>query len=332
MKIDIFSHILPTKYKEALYEVAPKGFYIQNIIDGVPTLYDLNRRFQIMDGYEGLMQVLTIAAPPIETVADSKKAVNLAKLANDEMAELIYKYPDRFAAAVACLPMNNVDAALEEVDRALNELKFRGVQVAAPINDKSLDSPEFIPLYEKMCKYDLPIWIHPMRPTDYPDYRTEDKSKYGIHRTFGWVYETTAAMVRLVFSGILERYPSLKIITHHSGGMVPFFAERMRVGYDRVEMREGENLKQGLTKPPIEYFKMFYCDTAIAGNTSALMCAHSFFGGDHMMFGTDMPFDNQLGDRFTREIIAAIEQMDIPETDKRKIFEENAKKLLRLPL
>jgi len=332
VKIDIFPHIIPIKYKEALYKAAPPSFYIQNVIDATPTLFDLDARFQIMDKYEGLMQVLTLSAPPVEMIADSKKAVDLAKLANDGMAELVLKYPSRFVAAVACLPMNNIDAALEEVDRAINDLKFRGVQIYTPINGKPLDSPEFLPLYEKMSQYNLPIWIHPERAADFADYKTENRSRYMIFHIFGWPYETSAAMTRLVFSGILERYPNLKFITHHCGAFVPYFEQRIIGAYDHAEMLRGAKYKQGLTKAPIEYFKMFYYDTAIYGSTPALMCGYAFCGADHMVFATDMPYDSQLGDRYIRQTIEAIEQMDIGDLDKKKIFEVNARKLLRLPI
>jgi len=332
VKIDIFPHIIPIKYKEALYKAAPPGFYIQNVVDATPTLFDLDARFQIMDKYEGLMQVLTLSAPPVEMIADSKKAVELAKLANDGMAELVLKYPSRFVAAVACLPMNNIDAALEEVDRAINDLKFRGVQIYTPINGKPLDSPEFLPLYEKMSQYNLPIWIHPERSADYADYITENRSRYMIFHIFGWPYETAAAMTRLVFSGILERYPNLKFITHHCGAMVPYLEQRIIGAYDHAEMLRGAKYKQGLTKAPIEYFKMFYYDTAIYGSTPGLMCGYAFCGADHMLFATDMPYDSQLGDRYTRQTIEAIEQMDISDLEKKKIFEDNARSLLRLPI
>ena len=332
MKIDIFPHILPVKYKAALYEIAPPGIYIRNVIDATPTLFDLDYRFRIMDKYPGLMQVLTLSSPPLEQIASPEKAVDLAKLANDGMAELVLKHPDRFAAAVACLPMNNIEAALEETDRAIVDLKFRGVQIFTPINDKPLDSPEFLPLYQKMSQYNLPIWIHPERAADYADYRTEDRSRYMIFSNFGWPYETTVAMTRLVFSGILEKYPNLKIITHHCGGMVPYLVERIKGSFDHAEMLRGARYKQGLTKDPIEYFKMFYNDTAIYGNAPGLMCAYAFCGADHMLFGTDMPFDSQLGERYTRQTIEAIEEMDISDLEKKMIFEDNARELLRLPI
>jgi aminocarboxymuconate-semialdehyde decarboxylase len=148
---------------------------------------------------------------------------------------------------------------------------------------------------------------------------------------FGWPYETTAAMVRLVFSGVLEKYPNLKFITHHLGAMIPYFSERITVGQDYAETHLGAKWKRTLSKPPIEYFKTFYGDTALNGNTPALMCGHAFFGAEHVIFATDFPFDDQEGDRFTREVIRCVEAMDIPEKDKKLIFEGNARRLLRLP-
>lgn len=332
MKIDIYSHILPQKYKEALFKTADDGFYIQKTVESTPPLFDLEKRFRLMDRYEGLVQILTLGAPPVEAVANAKNSVDLSRLANDEMAEIVFKYPDRFPAAVACLPMNNMDAAIRETERAIEDLRFRGVQIATPINDKPLDAPEFFPLFEKICEYNLPVWIHPMRPVSHPDYRTENSSKYRINVEWGWIYETSVAMARLVFSGILERLPDLKIITHHAGGMTSFMEHKIKSSYDRAEMREKDKTKQGLRKDIIDYFKMFYCDTALNGCTAGLDCACSFFGADHMLFATDVPFDSQLGHRTLRDTIQSVEEMRIDDTDRQKIFETNARKLLRLPI
>ena len=137
-------------------------------------------------------------------------------------------------------------------------------------------------------------------------------------------------MTRLVFSGTMEKYPKLKIITHHCGAMVPYFAQRIVNHYNEAEMRDKWNFKQGLTEPHIEYFRRFYNDTAIVGNTPALMCAYAFCGAEHLLFATDMPYDPQRGDDGARNTIEAIEQMAIPDSDKKKIFEDNARKLLRL--
>jgi predicted TIM-barrel fold metal-dependent hydrolase len=219
------------------------------------------------------------------------------------------------------------------VDRAINDLRFRGVQVYTPVNDKPLDSPEFTPLYEAMTKYNLPIFIHPMRPAYYHDYSTEEVSKYHINATFGWPYETTVTMTHLVFSGILEKYPGLKFVTHHCGGMVPYFAERIKQFYDLGEMSRGDRYSFILTKAPIEYYRMFYMDTAIYGNPAALMCAYAFCGAEHMLFGADWPLGcTQFGHRNYRQTINAIEQMDISDTERTKIFEDNARALMRLPI
>ncbi len=234
LMIDAYSHVAPPKYRELLRKAAPKE--TAYMIDTFPPLYDMDVRFRIMDRYEGLVQVITPSWPSVELAAP-KQAVDLAKALNDEMAELVRKYPDRFPAAIACLPMNDMEAALQEADRAITDLRMRGVLIYTPINDKPLDAPEFLPLYEKMSRYNLPLVIHPMRNPDYPDYRTETESKYRIYNTFGWVYETTAAMTRLIFSGIMERFPNIKFLTHHCGGMVPYLAERIRQFQDLGEMR-----------------------------------------------------------------------------------------------
>jgi aminocarboxymuconate-semialdehyde decarboxylase len=135
-------------------------------------------------------------------------------------------------------------------------------------------------------------------------------------------------MVRIVFSGVLEKYPNLRFITHHCGAMIPYFSERITVGQDYAETHLKAKWKQTLTKPPIEYFRKFYGDTALNGNTPALMCGHAFFGAAHVIFATDFPFDDQEGDRFTREVIKAVETMSIPENDKQMIFEGNVRRLL----
>ncbi len=331
LKIDVFSHIIPMKFKESVAKVTQRPSTTKG---EMPGLWDLDLRFRIMDKYEGYMQILTLGMTQgvPEQIADSQKSIDLARIANDELAELVLKYPDRFPAAVANLPINNIDASLREIDRAVKELKLRGIQMFTPVNDKPLDSPEFLPLYEKMAQYKLPIWIHPTRGDNVADYKTENKSIYRIASLFGWPFETTAAMTRLVHSGILEKYPGLKFITHHAGGMVPFYAGRITQFQDTDEMlRRGSN-KQYLTAQTIEYYKMFYADTALNGNAPALELAHTFFGPDHLLFGTDAPYDNAHGDRDTRETIRAIEEMNIDESARKKIYEDNVRTLLRLAM
>ena len=330
--VDAYSHISPPKYTEVLRKNYP-GFY-NNILGGCPPLFDMEQRFRIMDKYPGVVQALTVGpVPPLEAFADSEGSVDLARLANDEMAELVSRHRDRFVAAIALLPMNNIDAAVKEVDRAIVDLGFKGIYVHSNINGKPLDSPEFLALYEKMSRYNLPIYIHPWRDDSVAEYPAEKATKYMIASVFGWPYETTAAMTRIVFSGIFEKFPNLKIVTHHCGGMVPYYEQRIVQHYGQQERSRSAAYPRELNKSPIEYYKMFYNDTAIHGNTPALMLAYHFWGAEHIVFGADMPLgDYYFGMRSYRQTIGAIEAMDITGAEKRKIFSENALRLLRLPL
>jgi uncharacterized protein len=332
LKIDAYSHISPPKYTEFVRQKYPIMY--NNMLGGCIPLYNLDQRFKIMDMYEGLVQVLTIGpVPPIEDFADAQQTVELARMANDEMAELVLKHRDRFVAAIALLPMNNPDEALKEADRAITQLRFRGIYVHSNINGKPLDSPEFLPLWEKMARYNLPVYIHPWRSDNVAEYPVEQSSKYAIASTFGWPYETTTAMARIVFSGILEKYPNLKIVTHHCGGMIPYYQQRIYQHYGQGSMRAGGDYLRALSKAPLEYFKMFYNDTAIHGNTSALMCAYELCGADHLVFGADMPLgDYYFGFRSYRQTINAIEAMNITDEEKKKIFVDNVLSLLRIPV
>jgi predicted TIM-barrel fold metal-dependent hydrolase len=331
LRIDIFNHILTPRYKQALDTQFP-GHTQQEANNSISTLWDLEARFRSMDKFE-IMHVLTLSRPPIEeVVSDPQLALDLTRLANDEMAELVFKYPDRFPAAVAAVALNNVDGSLKELERAIVDLRFRGVQVYTHVNDQPLDSPQFLPLFEMMAKFNLPVWIHPTTGVTGTDYKSASGSKYIADSTFGWPYETTLAMTRLVFSGILERWPNLKVITHHGGAMVPFFEQRIIAFHDNLEMTRRSNSKLGLTKAPIEYYKMFYADTAIYGNTPGLRLARAFFGPDHLLFATDFPFAGQFGERVTRQTIAAIEAMEISEAEKKKIYEDNSRYIMRLPV
>jgi len=147
---------------------------------------------------------------------------------------------------------------------------------------------------------------------------------------FGWPYETTAAMVRLVFSGVFDKYPGIKFITHHCGAMVPYFAERVTVGQDYAEKHLNAKWKKSLKLHPTEYLKMFYGDTALNGNSAALNCGYEFFGADRVIFATDFPYDNEDGMRFTREVINSVEQMNISPENREKIYHENIKRIMNI--
>ena len=330
MKIDIFTHVMPERYKKAVYKYADKFPVEKAVQDKRPALTDQEMRMRILDKYPDIVEVLSVTMPPIEELVGPQEAADLARLANDEVAELMAANPKRYVAAIANLPYNNMDATLKEAERCFKELGFKGIQIYTRVNGKPLSAPELMPLYELMAKYDLPIWIHPMRSASQPDYPTETVSNNQLFSIFGWPYDTTAAMVRLVFAGVLEKWPNLKFITHHCGGMVPYFADRIVVHYNNGLERLGAPNFPGLTRHPIEYLRLFYGDTALNGNPSALRCGLEFFGEDRIVFGTDLPYDVGNGELSIRQTIDAIEKMGVTDAVKQKFYEGNARRILKL--
>ena len=168
-------------------------------------------------------------------------------------------------------------------------------------------------------------------PPDYPGERT---SKYEVWHVFGWPFDTTIAMTRMIFGGLFDRFPALKVITHHLGGTVPFLESRIKNAYDQFGARTPEEdctaLLRSLEKHPHEYYRMFYADTALYGSPAALECGLAFFGPEHVLFGSDMPFDAEGGARYIRQTLAAIEEMSAPAATKQRMLRENALALLKL--
>lgn len=335
-KIDVFNHIYPPAYYARLMRVAPDYKDIGKRMRGIPMLVDLDVRFRVMDGFDTYQQILSLPTPPLEVFASPADAIELAQAANDGMAELVERYPDRFPGFVASLPLNDPDAAARELARAIEDLSARGFQIFSNIAGKPIVASEFAPLFEMMAGHDLPIWLHPYRGADFPDYRSEARSEYEIWWTFGWPYETSAAMARLVFAGYFDRWPSLKIITHHMGAMAPYFEGRVGPGWDQLGARTSDvdyaAVLRSLKKRPVDYFRMFYADTALFGAYEATACGLRFFGPDHVLFASDAPFDPEKGPMYIRETIAILDRLPLTVEDRERIYWRNATTLLKLPM
>ena len=329
MTIDVFNHIVPPKYRDARLKLAPR---LQEQERVMPTLFDLDARFRVMDtAGAGYVQIINIANPPVESLASPADALALSRVANDEMAELVARHPDRFVGAAACVPMNDVDAAIAELQRAVRDLGLCAVQIYTDIKGQPLDAPQFAPFFDAVAALDVPILLHPVRGPDRADYPVEDTSRFDTWRIVGWLYDSVGAMTRLVFSGIFDRHPDIKIVAHHLGGFVPFASERMREGYDKLlNAAQVRNEPVPLKRHPHDYFHFFYADTITIGSVPALRCGLDFFGVDRVMFATDMPFDTQGGRKYVEVALAAMDQIDIPPADKQKIFETNARRLFRI--
>ena len=328
--LDIYTHILPDAFTREMDRISPGLGNIAARLRKVAPLHDLSARFRAMDAAGGgYRQVVSLPNPPIEEFASGAAARDLARIANDGMADLCARHPDRFPAFAAAVSLDDVDAALREIERAVTQLGARGVQVFTNVAGNPLDRPEYRPVFAAMAGHDLPIWLHPARTAAMPDYASEAKSRFEMWWCFGWPYETSVAMARLVFSGLFDRHPALKVITHHGGGMVPFYDGRIGPGMavlgSRTSDEDYSGVLSGLKRPHLDYYRLFYADTAMFGGRSGVLSALDFFGPDHLVFATDAP----LGP--VRETVAALDRLALSEVERARVMAGTAARLLRLP-
>jgi aminocarboxymuconate-semialdehyde decarboxylase len=327
-KIDAFAHILPRAYRARLERqleqtMAPSrlAYYREGVFTFDPVLTDLDARWRQIEPYGEYQQVLVLAVPPLEEAGPPAVAAELARVANDEMAALVRRYPDRFVGFAAALPLGDVDTAARELDRALTELGALGAQLYTNVLGVALDDPRYEPLFTTLEAAGRAVWLHPTRSAAWADYPAESASDYGLWWSIGWPYETAAALARLVYSGHMERHPRQLVIAHHGGGMVPHFAARLAMGpgYRQV--------KDQLPRPPLDYFHRFYADTALFGAPHAVRCVLDFFGPRHVLFGTDMPLGPPSAVEAT---MADLEAAGLASADLAAVYAENAVRLLGL--
>ncbi len=332
LRIDVFNHIFPKPFFERLQEVVVNKGSVKRWMH-IPFLHDLDVRFRRLEEFgPDYRQILSLSAPPIESInPDRAITLDLARLANDSMADLVRAHPRRFPGFIASLALNYPDESVAELERAVTSLGALGVQVFSNVNGLPLDDARFEPLFETADRLRCPILLHPARGANVADYAGEPKSKYEIWWTFGWPFETSVAMQRLVFSRLFDRLPNIKILAHHLGAMVPYFEGRVGYGLDQLGARTADEdygtLLRSLQKRPVDYFKMFWADTAVFGSRAATECGLKFFGVDQVVFASDAPFDPEGGPLYIRETLKVIDGLDIADTDRRKIYQGNAERL-----
>jgi aminocarboxymuconate-semialdehyde decarboxylase len=301
------------------------AYYRAGVFTYDPVLTDLDARWRTMDRIApdgSYAQVLVLAVPPLEEVEPPAVAAELASLANEELAELVHRFPDRFVGFAAALPLGDVEASMRELDRALTQLGALGAQLSTNVLGVPLDDARFAPLFERLEAAGRPVWLHPTRSAAFADYPAERRSDYGLWWSLGWPYETAAALARLVYSGQMERHPGQLVLAHHGGGLVPHFAARLAMG-------PGARQVQGrLPRPELDYFRQFYVDTALFGAPHAVRCVLEFFGPSHVLFGTDMP----LGPANAIEVtMVDLEAAGLSDEELAAVYAGNAVRLLGLP-
>lgn len=328
--IDAWTHIFPPHYFARLHTIASAAGPLRRWLE-LKSLYDLDQRFRLMDKFNEYRQLLTPSMPPIEELADGALASELMRLMNDGLADLVRRHPDRFPAFAAALSLHDIEEALAEIAR-MDAIGAVGFQLCTHMRGVPLDDPQFMPVFDEIARRDLTIWLHPVRGP-LPDYPTESKSRYEIWWCFGWPYDSSVAMARLVFSGLFDRHPNLKVITHHMGAMIPYFAGRIAQGWGlemgtRTPPADGDLLPKPLQKPAEDYFRMFFADTALSGAVGATRCGFDYFGPDRVLFASDFPFDAEGGSYLVRETVNALNALELATPVRRKINHENILKLI----
>jgi len=327
MIIDFHNHAFPKSYLDALatgqYQataerdangrliMAQRGDY--NII--LPAHYDPAARLADMDAAGVDMQVLTMTVPGVhsETAGHGHK---LAQIVNDGLAEMVAASPRRLTA-LAALPLQEADTAGQELERAVTQLGLRGGTLFTHVNGTPLDDPTYLPLFEKAVELDVPLFIHPIIPSHIGLMRD-----YRLVAVMGFLFETTVAASRLVYSGLLERLPTLKLVLAHLGGTIPFIAERMVRGYEVYD-----ECRVNLSQSPLEMLKRFYLDT-FPGTPEAVTTAVAFSGADKILMGSDYP--HQIGD--LPGGVQTIHHTALSDAEKALILGGNTARLLKLTL
>ncbi|MBI4275003.1 MAG: amidohydrolase [Rhizobiales bacterium] len=324
MRIDAYTHFIPEKFFAKIADQKDIGKRVREI----PCIHDLDIRLKIVDQFPDYAQILSYPMPQLELVAKPDGVEELARIVNDGFADIVRKHRDHFPGFVAQAPLTAPDAGARECERAIKDLGALGMQIYTNVLGKPLDRPEYEPFFATMNKLGRPIWIHPTRGANRPDYVDEQKSLYEIWWTFGWSYETAVAMARLVFSRTLDKYPNLKIIVHHFGGIVPMLEGRIGPGWDQLGARTSDEdlrpLLKSLKKRPLDYFKQnFYADTAVFGGRPATRCGLDFFGFDKAVFASDCPFDPEKGTAYIRETLKILDGLDITKEQRDKLYYRN---------
>jgi predicted TIM-barrel fold metal-dependent hydrolase len=320
MIIDIYSHHI----SESVGKLIAKGKYFGEEGGGKQYYRPAQNsapevRLGLMEKYGIDVQALSQTIPVLMGFGP-EDAAEICRVSNDDNYALCRTYPGRFVN-ICILSLLDMGSAMKELGRCINELDCRGVTVSSNQNGKGLDSPEYFKLYEKLIEHDLPLLIHPTHWQSYP--LVDNDTGWRMMHVFGWPFDTTQAVWRLIFGGVIDRYPSLKVVTHHMGAMIPYFVRRIESAYNG-------HLKYKLPRHISQYWGNLYGDTAVDGTVAAYPCGYAFFGPDRLMYGSDYPFGAEAGEAYIRDNLAGVRAMDIPPRDMEKILGGNAKKLLKI--
>ena len=323
-KLDLHTHFYTQEYFQTIrnlpsefsFGASPSG---QTIITyrgarffGVtPAMTDVAKRIEDMDRVGIDVEVVSLSTPNV-FFTDAEHQPSVARMVNDSYAELIAKHPKRFKG-FASIPMDAPDAALRELHRTIDELKLNGVILLSNIGGKALTSPEYRSFFEEANRMKLCIFLHPMIPAQSDAFR-----EYVLGPIIGFPFDTSLAVARMCYDGMLAEFPDIRWIVGHLGGAVPYLMERMDNGY-----RDFPECRAKIDQLPSFYLKRLYYDT-VSFSPHTLTMARNMVGADRMVMGSDYPHLLGSIDR----AVSSIESLDIREEEKEGIFSGTALKIL----
>jgi len=325
--IDSASHILSHDVLDKLEE-SHSSIELTSLRNA-PRLFAVDDRISYLDRHGIDKQIINLAGPNMWHGVDPDDAIEATRLANNEIRRIADEYPDRFVP-VGTVPFLTGEY-VDEARRCVEELGFHGIQIFSNINGRMLDNEAFEPFYETVDDVDVPLWIHPQLH-DWHDY---DQGSTWLYKMMGWPFDTSIALARLIFSGVLDRHENIEVVSHHLGGALPYWVGRVRSWYqtrrEEPELYSNPEIYD-LAEPLDAYFDRIYGDTAVSsqGEKYPLRCGYEFFGEDNVVYSADYPFGPDKGEYWAETIIPLIDELDIPEAHKEMIYSGNIKRLLDL--
>jgi len=271
---------------------------------------DVGAKLADMDEAGIDMTALSINDPGPELFGKEGPAV--ARMVNDYIGGLAREHPERFLGLIV-LPLQDVDAAIKELDRSVNELEMKGVLLYSNQDGVFPDEPQFRPLFEHIERLDVPVLLHPAYPVTY-----DATAGRNLVAGLGLMFDTTIALARIILAGMLDEFPRLKLVCPHVGGTLPYLVGRLD--------HQTQVLKRGaehITKPPSEYLKNVYLD-AVSPLPLAIQYGIDFVGADRMLYSSDHPWVDP------KTIAGCIQSLNLSADDEEKIFGGNAKRLFQL--
>jgi aminocarboxymuconate-semialdehyde decarboxylase len=271
----------------------------------------MDARVDDMDRLGVDMHVMSINPSSLFHDMEPGRAAALYRRYNDRMAEAVARHPTRLRG-LATLPLQDIDASVAELDRCVNELGLAGVQLGSNIGGLNLDEPHLWPLYRRLSEFDVLVFLHP-----YYVAAPERMSRYWLINLVGNPFDSTIAVASLIFGGVLEEFPRLRFLVAHGGGAAPYIAGRWQRGYEALEMC------RSVPQPPLHYLRQLYFDTLTHSSAARGLLA-DVVGSDHMVVGSDYPFD--MGDSDPVKTVRLCTHL--PSAAKRQILERSGRELL----